>query len=237
MAWMKIAGRGLVAVGAAVAGLMVTGCGETSTNPVMRNPMFAASFSAIHPDEVDIVRGEMDRAGATEVEELVFDLPLQRDGAVSVEQLCKQIERWHSTITSIRNDAGAQIAANDVVEVRFRYVSSRAESGSGATVFIERQPADARLYLDTYVTDIVAYTREDGSVALNDGMRFQAALPFSYIRETDRIYFHTSYRGSTRYFYYDIAAQSQTEVAGIRNRNDWQYYIKHGELPPKKDEK
>ena len=49
-------------------------------------------------------------------------------------------------------------------------------------------------------------------------------LPFSFIRSTDRIYFYTRYRGSKRYFYYDVGRQEQIEPPAVSNDTDWEAY-------------
>ncbi len=215
--------RLIAAVTAALLSLpLLTGCGTTTTDKGLRAPSLTATFTSIPDDEVDDIRRGMSNAEQTGTS-LTYRLPLRLNETFDVEELSQELARWHNQISAIRNAKGTQIAANDGVIISLKYVSSKAESGSTATIFIKPTPSGAKLFLDDYVPGAES-NAADGSTQLNSKGEFRVRVPFSFIKDADRIHFRTKYRGSTRYFYYDVASQRQEEVADIANDKEWSEY-------------
>ncbi len=209
-------------------GFALLGCQQVVDRPLGGGRLLI-EFASVSADEQDAVRRRMEGMGAEALEDgLRFLISVEDGRPLEIEELCAAIERWHKEVVSIRNDLGAEIVASDRVDVGMRYVSSMARAVGGAAVIITPMPAEARLFIDTRMPGLREFLNEDGSVRLNDGDRFRIQIPFSWIRENDRVYFRTSYRGSERYFYYDILLEKQVEVSGIRNEEDWEYYRRMG---------
>ncbi len=208
-------------------GSCMCGCAEKSTNG-FRSPTMTASFQTIPADEQRPLTDGMAKTDAKKIGALEYAYTFPAKDIYTPEEIATALKNWHQEITKITNDRGTPIAAHDKIEIRLVYISSKAESGSTARVYIEPYPEGAKLFLDTKVPS--AAQESDGSVKLNSNGKFEAALPFSFIRSTNRIYFHTVYRSSERYFYYDIDRQQQEEVPA-KNADEWSEFMKSGSLP------
>lgn len=209
--------------------VILPGCAGKAASG-FRNPAMTAKFESIPKDEQRPLRDGMNKTGARELEDFEYQYLFAPKDSYSPEELAAAIKNWHEQISAISNARGTRIAAHDRIEIHLVYVSSKADSGSGATVFIEPFPAGARLFLDTPLPNMTSKMQADGSVQLNRSGKFETSLPFSFIRSTNRIYFHTAYRGSVRYFYYDIDGQRQEEVPA-QSPEEWDHYRRNGTLP------
>lgn len=224
---MRIVGWMLVAC----VGLSL-GCQRAMVDRPLGGGRLLIEFDSVAEGEREAVRERMERGGAEALGDgLRFMVTIEDGRALEIEELCAAIDRWHREVMNIRNDLGIEIVASERVDVGMRYVSSMARTVGGAAVIITPLPTEARLFIDTRMPGLGEFLNEDGSVRLNEGDRFRASIPFSFVRETDRIYFRTSYRRSERYFYYDILLEKQVEVAGIRGVADWEYYQRTGLRP------
>ncbi|MFN0134156.1 MAG: hypothetical protein ACKVW3_16700 [Phycisphaerales bacterium] len=214
-----------------VASATLAGCESGTRIGAFRNPSLGASFVSIPNDETTFISEGMVNAGASSrtATPLSYTLPLSRKAETyTVDEICDEIRHWHGLITAIRNSEGTSIASNDAIIIELKYVSTKAESGSGATVFIRPLPSDAKLFLESKVPGVTE--ADDGSAVLNKQGELRVALPFSYIKSTDRIYFMTRYAGAVRYFYYDISKQRQEEVPAT-TKDEWEIFKKTGVIP------
>ena len=208
------------------------GCQRAMVERPLGSGRLLIEFDSVSEGERDAVRERMERAGAETLGDgLRFLVTIEGGRSLEIEELCAAIDDWHRQVMNIRNDLGVEIVASERVDVGMRYASSMAQTVGGAAVIITPLPTEAKLFIDTRMPGLDEFLNDDGSVRLNEGDRFRAELPFSFVRETDRIYFHTAYRGSQRYFYYDILLEKQVEVAGIRSDADWEYFQRTGLRP------
>ncbi len=206
----------------ALLSICLSACSRTPPGIAMNSPTLVVAFDAIPEEERPEIEAFMQRWSAKKLGDLQYEIPLiagSRSKA-TFPVIAQEIQRWHDKISRIRNASGARIPTHDRVIVQLRYISTKAQSESGATITFLARPAGANLFIDTELPGITPYLNEDGSVKLNDA-RFTIALPFSFIRSTDRIYFYSQFRGSRRYFYYDVARQQQIELTDVIDDAEW----------------
>lgn len=234
---LSVNGGGWLALAAALLALSLTACtGSQSNGPAVRQPTVVLNFGELSDDERVILEKRLSespdfRLSCRANEDRLMCEPglAQRDWSPS--EIFGFARDLHTFVASSTNLSGGLLAHNQSVNIELNYTNTRAESVTGAVIFITPAPEGALLFIDSPVPGIQKLKTDAGHVQLNEDGQFSLNLPFSFIRQSRYIYFRSVYEGATRYFYYDLEREQQFEVGGVRSAEDWAYYQQHHALP------
>lgn len=215
------------------------GCqATTSNNNDLESPTLTLDFGQVSSEaDFAIIKEKIGEEGSWT--DRVVSINLKLPKTFSWQEYSKAAEIWHMKVVGILNNSGVQIPFNSAVALNLQYLSVGASSSSGASIEIE---VSGSLFIDSPadffgLPGVVKNT--DESVKLNNGSSFRIALPFAFIQNHKYIYFRGVNGPSIKYYFYDLALQTQKEVAGILKENEathWKYYQEHHSLPPPKTE-